>query len=89
MSNKNFQTFFDCGSSKIRAGIFNKNNKDEFFYDESEFFLDQNNLELKVQNKYSVTFDDSMIITGVNSPVKPLFSWGNSGLIYLSICNSF
>tara|TARA_B110000027_G_scaffold125845_1_gene143611 strand:+ start:1215 stop:2324 length:1110 start_codon:yes stop_codon:yes gene_type:complete len=50
MSNKNFQTFFDCGSSKIRAGIFNKNNKDEFFYDESEFFLDQNNLELKVQN---------------------------------------
>jgi len=49
MNNKNFETFFDCGSSKIRAGVFNTNNKNEAFYAESEFFSDQSNLELKIQ----------------------------------------
>ena len=50
MNNENFQTFFDCGFSKIRAGTFNINNKNEAFYCESEFFTDQSNLELKIQN---------------------------------------
>ena len=50
MSNKKFQTFFDCGFSKIRAGTFNTNSKNEAFYLESEFFIDQSNLELKIQN---------------------------------------
>ena len=50
MNNKNFQTFFDCGFSKIRAGTFNANNKNEAFYLESEFFIDESNLELKIQN---------------------------------------
>ena len=50
MNNKNFQTFFDCGFSKIRAGTFNTNSKNEAFYLESEFFIDQSNLELKIQN---------------------------------------
>ena len=50
MNNKNFQTFFDCGFSKIRAGTFNINNIDEVFYADSEFFTDQSNLELKIQN---------------------------------------
>ena len=49
MNNENFQTFFDCGFSKIRTGIFNvsNNNKDSYF--ESEFFTDRSNLELKIQ----------------------------------------
>ena len=49
MNNKNFQTFFDCGFSKVRAGTFNKNNNSEAFYCESEFFTDQFNLELKIE----------------------------------------
>ena len=49
MNNKNFQTFFDCGFSKIRAGTFNTNNNNEAFYVESEFFTDRSNLELKIQ----------------------------------------
>ena len=50
MNKENFQTFFDCGFSKIRAGTFNTNNNDEAFYSESEFFTDRSNLELKIQN---------------------------------------
>ncbi len=49
MSNTNFQTFFDCGFSKIRAGVFNKNNKDLAFYAESDFFTDHLNLESKIE----------------------------------------
>ncbi len=49
MNHENFQTFFDCGFSKIRAGTFNTNNKDKVFYADSEFFTDQSNLELKIQ----------------------------------------
>ena len=49
MNNKNFQTFFDCGSSKLRAGIFNKNNQSEAFYAESEFFTDNLNLGLEIE----------------------------------------
>jgi len=49
MNNENYQTLFDCGFSKIRAGTFNRNNKNKAFYAESEFFTDQSNLELKIQ----------------------------------------
>ena len=49
MNNENFQTFFDCGFSKIRAGTFNRNNNKEAFYVDSEFFIDRSNLELKIQ----------------------------------------
>ena len=49
MNKENFQTFFDCGVSKIRAGTFNINKNNESFYAESEFFTDQSNLELKIQ----------------------------------------
>ena len=49
MDNENFQTFFDCGSSKVRGSTFNTNNINEAFYFESEFFTDQLNLELKIQ----------------------------------------
>ena len=49
MNSTNFQTFFDCGFSKIRAGTFSTNNKDEAFYADSGFFVNQSNLELKIQ----------------------------------------
>ncbi len=49
MNNKNFQIFFDCGFSKVRAGTFNTNNNNETFYSESEFFTDHSNLEFKIQ----------------------------------------
>jgi cell division protein FtsA len=49
MSNKNFQTFFDCGFSKIRAGTFNTDNNKDAFCAESEFFTDRSNLESKIK----------------------------------------
>ncbi|MDB9983410.1 cell division protein FtsA [Candidatus Pelagibacter sp.] len=49
MNNKNFQTFFDCGFSKLRAGTFNANNNEKAFYTESEFFTNQSNLAFKIQ----------------------------------------
>ena len=49
MTNKNYQTFFDCGFSKIRAGVFNKDNFNEAFYSESEFSINHINLESKIQ----------------------------------------
>ena len=49
MDNKNFKIFFDCGSSKVRAGIFNKDNQNEAFYAESKFFIDHLNLESDIQ----------------------------------------
>jgi len=54
MNNRNFQTFFDCGFSKVRAGTFNENNSNEAFYFESEFFTDRSNLELNIQK--TITF---------------------------------
>ena len=49
MNSKNFQTFFDCGFSKVRAGTFSVHNTNEAFYADSEFFTDRSNLELKIQ----------------------------------------
>jgi cell division protein FtsA len=50
MNNRNFQTFFDCGFSKVRAGTFNRNSANEAFYFESEFLEDRSDLESKIQN---------------------------------------
>ena len=36
MNNKNIKIFFDCGSSKIRAGVFNGDDKEGSFYYESK-----------------------------------------------------
>ena len=49
MNNKNLKIFFDCGSSKIRAGVFNGDNKEGSFYYESKFFTDDSNLEKEIQ----------------------------------------
>ena len=67
MNNKNFQTFFDCGFSKIRAGTFDKDRQIENFYAESEFFTDQLNLELKIQKIIaSLESDTDEYIDNVN-----------------------
>jgi len=49
MNNENFKTFFDCGSSKLRAGTFNKADQNEAFYSESNFFTDHSNFFLEAQ----------------------------------------
>ncbi len=49
MNSENFKTFFDCGFSKVRGGMYNKNNNNNASYFESEFFTDRSNLELKIQ----------------------------------------
>ena len=81
MNNKNFQTFFDCGSSKVRAGTFNKDNKNEAFYSESIFFTDQSNLELKIQKIISsFEKDTNEYINNINLMVDSpkMFSIGIS-----------
>ena len=67
MNNKNFQTYFDCGFSKIRAGTFNTNNENETFYAESVFFTDHSNLELKIQKIItSLEKDTNEYINNIN-----------------------
>ena len=67
MSNKKFQTIFDCGFSKLRAGTFNTNNNNEVFYAESEFFTDRLNLELKIQKIItSLEKDSNEYINNIN-----------------------
>ena len=49
MKNKNFEVYFDFGSSKIRAGVINKKNTLKNFYDESEFFSNYENSEFEIK----------------------------------------
>ena len=49
MNNKNFQTFFDCSFSKIRAGTINKDKPNEAYYDESKFLTDYSSLDFEIQ----------------------------------------
>ena len=57
MNNKNFETYFDCGFSKVRAGTFNKNKQEEAFFAESKFLKDSLNLELEIQ-KIITSFEE-------------------------------
>ena len=67
MNNVNFQTFFDCGFSKVRAGTFNIDNNNEAFYAESEFFTNRSNLELKIQKIItSLEKDSNEYIDNIN-----------------------
>jgi cell division protein FtsA len=67
MNNKNFQTFFDCGFSKVRASTINTNNSKEVFYIESEFFTDRSNLDLKIQKIItSLEKDTNEYINNIN-----------------------
>ena len=71
MNNKNFQTFFDCGFSKVRAGTFNMHNHNEAFYADSEFFTDRLNLELKIQKIItSLEKDSNEYIKNINVMVE-------------------
>ena len=49
MNNKNFDVYFDFGSSKIRATAFNKNKEIESYNYESEFLFDHSNLENEIE----------------------------------------
>ena len=66
MHNENFQTFFDCGFSKIRASTININNNKTFYF-ESEFFTDKSNLELDIQKIItSLEKDTNEFIDNIN-----------------------
>jgi|TARA_B110000914_G_C15510224_1_gene470410 cell division protein FtsA len=66
MNNKNFEIFFDCGFSKIRASILNRDNN-EAVYLESEFFTDRSNLGLIVQKIItSLEKDTNEYINNIN-----------------------
>ena len=49
MSDKKFQIIIDCGSSKIRAGAFNEESKNNPFFIESNFYTEQFNLKPDIQ----------------------------------------
>jgi cell division protein FtsA len=67
MNNKNFQTFFDCGFSKIRASTFNIDNNNEAFYFESDFFVDRSNVESKIEKIISsLEKDTNEYINSIN-----------------------
>ena len=55
MDNKNFETYFDCGSSKIRATAFNKNNNQNNFHNESRFFLNYTDIDIVPELQKIVT----------------------------------
>jgi cell division protein FtsA len=54
MDTKNFEVFFDCGSSKIKAGAFNKDNPNKFFFEESIFFDEKRNAETEIEKIVSL-----------------------------------
>ena len=67
MSNTNYQTFFDCGSSKIRAATFNIDNDNDAYFTESEFLKDNISLELKIKEIVnSLERDSNKYINSVN-----------------------
>ena len=49
MSNKNFNIYFDYGSSKIRAASINKNDVKKNFYCESNFYLNNFEKDLEIE----------------------------------------
>ena len=49
MDNKNYDIYFDCGSSKIRAGVFSKEESKNVIYYESNFFFDHVNIFSEIQ----------------------------------------
>ena len=49
MSDNNYQIYFDCGSSKLRAGAFNKLNLDEAIYKDSKIIFDHTEIDSEIQ----------------------------------------
>jgi len=54
MSDKIFQVYLDCGSSKIRAGAFNKKNVENNFHYESNFLHDHTNIDNEIEKIISI-----------------------------------
>ena len=54
MSNKNYEIYFDCGSSKIRAAAFNKNDLKNSFHYEGDFFFDEIRIKQEIQKIVSL-----------------------------------
>ena len=50
MNSKSIQTYFDCGYSKIRAGVFTGNGKKDVFYNERKLSLNHPNSNEEIQN---------------------------------------
>ena len=49
MNNKNFKTYFDCGSSRIRAGSFNNDLSNNNHFINSKFLFDHLDIESEIQ----------------------------------------
>ena len=49
MSNDNYQIYFDCGFSKLRASAVNKNDLSKVFYKESKFLFNHKELDSEIQ----------------------------------------
>ena len=47
---KKFEFIFDCGSSRIRGGAIDVNNLKKSFYNQSEFFFNQSNINFKIKD---------------------------------------
>ena len=50
MREKKFEFIFDCGSSRVRGGAINVDDIKKSFYNESEFFFAQSNIDIKIKN---------------------------------------
>jgi len=59
MKNKIFEVYFDCGLSKIRASVFNKDSSKNNLYYESNFFFDHSHLEAEIQKIISLIEKDN------------------------------
>ena len=53
MSDKSIQTYFDCGYSKIRAGLFIESDHSNVLFDESKLLLNHSNLNETIHNMVS------------------------------------
>tara|TARA_B100000787_G_scaffold169018_1_gene159069 strand:+ start:1774 stop:2889 length:1116 start_codon:yes stop_codon:yes gene_type:complete len=54
MNNKNYQVYFDCGSSKIRAAACDNNNSKNNFQYEGEIFFDKSKIKFEIQKIVSL-----------------------------------
>ena len=54
MNNKNYQVYFDCGSSKIRAATYDNDNPKNNFHYEGELFFDKLKTKFEIQKIVSL-----------------------------------
>ena len=70
MSNNNYQIYFDCGISKLRASAFHKTDLSKILHTESKFLFDHMEIDTEVQK--IITFLETNIPKFIvnNSAVK-------------------